>query len=301
LTQTILRNKTRLLGILSACTVVLIWSGWIVSSRWGITTHFSPIDLTWLRFATATVITLPLSLRYSWKTLPLRKALIISMGCGFPYVWLVYFALQLIPSANASVLINGFLPIATGVIAVLFLGTRITKVTLVFIVIIIFSSFLTALKPDTFSSAYVLGVALLVLASTILAIYMIAVKAWDIAIRDIMAWVPLINTIILLPFWLAYSKGIEFLMALPTANLLFHVVYQGLIVSVLALFLFSFAIKAIGAFATSLFMALVPTVTALIAMRCCNELPTVAQWLGITLCSLSLIGYCFLSSNKTQP
>ena len=46
-------------GILAALCAVFIWAGWVVSSRWGITTDFSPVDLTWLRFSTASLVLLP--------------------------------------------------------------------------------------------------------------------------------------------------------------------------------------------------------------------------------------------------
>lgn len=299
-TAQFVERYSRFLGILSACAVVSIWSGWITSSRWGITTDFSPIDLTWLRFATAAVITLPLSLRYRWSSVPLGKALVIALGCGFPYVWLVYVGLKLIPSANASVLINGFLPVITSIVALLFLNKRITRATWVLLAIIIISTSLMSLQTVQFSWDYAAGLALLLIATSLLAVYMVAVKAWNVSIRDIMVWVPLLNAILVFPFWLVYSEGIQEILALPPKNLLFHVVYQGVVVSVVALFLFSFAIKAIGALATSLFMALVPSVTAVLAMSCCGELPTALEWAGIALCSTGLFIYSIASQPTRQ-
>lgn len=286
---------SRFLGLLSASAVVFIWSGWITSSRWGITTDFSPIDLTWLRFATAALITLPLSLSYRWRSLPFGKALVIALGCGFPYVWLVYIGLKLIPSANASVLINGFLPVVTSIVALVFLHKRITRATWALMAVIILSTSLMSFQTIQFSWNYAVGLALLLIATSVLAVYMVAVKAWNISIREIMVWVPLLNAVLLFPFWLAYSEGVHEILALPPKNLLFHVVYQGVVVSVVALFLFSFAIKTIGAFATSLFMALVPSVTAVIAVSCCGELPTALQWAGIALCSAGLLIYSIAS------
>lgn len=280
-----------LLGILSACAVVFIWSGWVVSSRWGITGDFSPVDLTWVRFTSASLVLLPFSLRYPWRNVPWKKALVIALGCGFPYVWLVYIALTITPSANASVLINGFLPIVTSILAFIAFRTPVSGAVVGLFIAIFIATGLMAYQPIDFSWRDMIGILLLITATAILATYMLAVKAWAVSLRDIMAWVPLLNAVILLPFWLIYSDGLDSLRALPVKNLAFHIVYQGIIVSVLALFLFSYAIKQIGAFATSLFMALVPSVTAILALIFCAEYPSPIQWAGIFLCSTSLIVY----------
>lgn len=287
-----------LLGILSACAVVFIWSGWVVSSRWGISTHFSPIDLTGLRFFSATLFLLPLTLRYAWHNTPWKKALIVALGCGFPYVWLVYLALKLIPAANASVLINGFLPITTSLLSLALWRTKIPKPVLGLFLSILIACMLMAYQPASFSWSYIGGILLLITATSILSSYMLAVKAWKIELRDIMAWVPLLNFVTVLPFWMLYSEGIQNIVALPLPNLLFHIAYQGIIVSVLALFLFSFAIKTIGAFRTSLFMALVPVSTAIMAMIFNHEFPTPTQWLGIALCTSSLGIFSIYSRKK---
>lgn len=289
-----------LLGVLSACAVVFIWSGWITSSRWGITTDFSPIDLAWLRFSTAALITLPLTLTYRWSSMPSGKALVIALGCGFPYVWLVYAALQLIPSANASVLINGFLPVVTSLVALVFLKQRIHRPIWALMAVIIASALLMAFQSAEFSWSYFVGLILLLTATSLLAVHMVAVKAWNISIKEIMVWVPLINAVLLFPLWLAYSDGLSGIVMLPLKNFFFHVVYQGIVVSVIALFLLSFAIRTIGALATSLFMALVPSVTAVLAMSCCGELPTPLQWTGIALCSAGLFFYSIASQPARQ-
>lgn len=285
------RNATHWKGVAAACSVVLIWSGWIVSSRWGLNSNIEAIDLTWLRFTTAAIITLPLAIKYNWRTIPLKKALIISLGCGFPYVWFAYLGLQFTPSANASVLINGLLPVVTSLLAYFFLNKKITTPLLVLILTACISNALLASSGAELSVKYFIGLGFLLGATLVISIYMVAVKAWDISLREIMVWVPIINAICVTPFWFAFSDGFNALQAIPLRDLFFHIVYQGIIVSVAALFLFSYAIKSIGALAASLFMAFVPTTTALLAFVTINEHPTVNQWLAITLCTLGLVGY----------
>lgn len=288
-------NHLRLRGIVAACLVVLIWSGWIVSSRWGLTSNIAAIDLTWLRFTTAAIITLPLVVKYNWRKLPVGKALVVAFGCGFPYVWFAYLGLQYTPSANASVLINGLLPVVTSLIALSFLGGKFTKPLLFLIVVVSLSNIIIAGAEAEFSFRYIAGICFLLTATVIISVYMSVVKTWNISIGDIMVWVPIINAIFIAPFWLVYSDGISAIQKIPTGELLFHVVYQGLIVSVIALFLFSFSIKTIGALSSSIFMAFVPTTTALLAFVVISERPSPSQWIAITMCTFGLVGYSILN------
>lgn len=293
-------DKQRLLGIGAACAVVAIWSGWIVSSRWGLNSNIAAIDLTWLRFTTAALITLPLTLKYNWANLPLSKALVVALGCGFPYVLFAYLGLQFTPSANASVLINGLLPVVTSLLAFLFLNGKMTKPLVALVAVACISNIIIASSGAQFSAKYLIGIGFLLCATLVLSIYMLAVKAWNISMNEIMVWVPIINALGVTPFWLVFSDGLSALQAIPTIDLLFHIIYQGVIVSVAALFLFSYAIKSIGALSASLFMAFVPTTTALLAFITINEQPTTGQWIAITLCTLGLVTYNIYSRREQK-
>lgn len=293
-------DKQRLLGITAACAVVAIWSGWIVSSRWGLNSNIAAIDLTWLRFTTAALVTLPLAIKYNWRHLPLGKALVVAFGCGFPYVLFAYLGLQFTPSANASVLINGLLPVVTSLLGYFFLSGKMTKPLLALVAIACISNIIIASSGAQFSVKYLIGIGFLLSATLVLSIYMVAVKAWNISMHEIMVWVPIINALCVTPFWFVFSDGLSALQAIPITDLLFHIVYQGVIVSVAALFLFSYAIKCNGALSASLFMAFVPTTTALLAFISINEQPTSGQWIAITLCTLGLVGYNIYSRKEEK-
>lgn len=298
--NTISTKKTKLLGVLAAFTMMLIWSGWIVSSRWGLTSSLEPLDLTWMRFVVATLITLPFSISYNWKQFQLKKALFISLSYGAPYAWLAYLGLIHTPSANASVIINGGLPVVTSLVAALFFKEHITRSVIVLVGFIFAANMLTFIGEDVLTLDYFVGASLLVLATTSLAVYMASVKAWEVSVRDIMVWVPIINALIMTPIWLAFSNGLSNFTQLPTNELLFHLLYQGVLVSVVALFLFSFAIRAIGAVASSILMAFVPSVTAILGIFVNDETPSLIQWVGIACCSMGLIVFSLLNARRVN-
>ena len=47
------------LGIAAILTVVMIWSGWIIVSSWGVHQSLTSWDITFLRFTTAAIVTAP--------------------------------------------------------------------------------------------------------------------------------------------------------------------------------------------------------------------------------------------------
>jgi drug/metabolite transporter (DMT)-like permease len=77
--------------------------------------------------------------------------------------------------------------------------------------------------------------------------------------------------------------------------------YQGLVVSVLALVLFTECIKRLGALTSSLFMAFVPACTAALAWWLLGEALSTWQLCGIGLCSAALIYYAASARTRTEP
>lgn len=276
------------LALLSGLIVVLIWSGWIVLSRHGVQTRLTPADITLLRFATAAVCTLPWSLRYPWHRVPLGRALVVALGCGFPYTLFSFYGMTLSPAANVGVVVNGTMPIISGLLAVWLLRQRLRWWAWLGVAMIVGANALMIVPQLLQHHVPWSAIALLLGASTVMSIYLTAVKYWQVTIREILAWVPLINALICLPLWWWMPHN---LFDANRTDIALQMVYQGVVVSVLALFLLGFTVRVLGSLSSALFMALVPTVTALMAIPLLAEWPTGLQWAGILGCSLGLALY----------
>ena len=79
---------------------------------------------------------------------------------------------------------------------------------------------------------------------------------------------------------------------LPINELLFHSVYQGLIVSLVSLWLFTKAATSLGPTTTAVFMAAVPGVSLLLSMPVLAEYPTTMNIVGM---SITTVGILFAS------
>ena len=111
-------SQNRALGLASAAAVIVIWSGFIVFSRAGVTTGLTAYDVTALRFMVAGLVSLPFAL-FAWpRHLPLRaQAMIAFSGPGMVYSLLMYLGLSQASAAYGGVFANGGLPVFTMVIA----------------------------------------------------------------------------------------------------------------------------------------------------------------------------------------
>jgi drug/metabolite transporter (DMT)-like permease len=277
----------KLLAILGALLMVFIWSGWIILSRVGVQSSLSPEDITFLRFGTGAFCALPFSLRYDWKKLTLWKAVVVSLGCGFPYTMFSFYGLQTIKAANAGVIVNGLLPVFGAILAFVVLEESSTRKRILAIAIILAANLIMMGNPSDLGDEW-LGWLMLLAASMVFSSYMFLGKRWGFTVKDVLAFLPLINAVLFFPIWLASDSGI------PDTNfsaILTQSLYQGVLVSVVALMLTFYAIQHIGAMSLSIFFSFVPFVTAMLAWLILGESLSVQEILAIVLCSVGLVIY----------
>jgi drug/metabolite transporter (DMT)-like permease len=282
--------------------VVLIWSGWITLSRHGAAGGLSIYDMTALRFGTAALVTMPLWLGYPWRRVRWGRALVVALGCGFPYVLLTFAGLRTTGAAGAGVLVNGSLPIASALLGLVWMKRYPRRAVWVTAVAVLGAS-CCMLGGQVASTAgfgtSALGILCLLSAAFVLAAYMIALEAWRFGIRDVLVLVPLINAALFIPVWWLALPSL--LSSASFSEIAVQAGYQGLVVSVLALVLFTECVKRLGALSSSLFMAFVPACTAALAWWLLGEALTSWQLCGIGLCSAALIYYAASARTRTEP
>lgn len=280
-------SPRRALAIAGTLLMVFIWSGWIILSRVGVHSNLTPADITMLRLGTGALVTLPFALRYAWKKVTLWKVVIVSLGCGFPYTMFSFYGLRIIKAANAGVIVNGLLPVFGALLAFLVLGEHVGKKRLLAIAIILFANMLMMGSFDPAGDTWI-GWLMLIGASLVFSSYLFLGKRWGFTTRDVLAFVPLTNALLFIPIWLMTESGIADTSweAITTQCL-----YQGVLVSVVALMLTFYAIQHIGAMTLSMFLSFVPFSTAVLAWILIGESLTYLELLAIVCCSVGLVIY----------
>ncbi|HUO95972.1 MAG TPA: DMT family transporter [Steroidobacteraceae bacterium] len=254
----------RAAGVGAALTAVAIWAGWIPVTRLGVVTRLSPADIAALRYGTSALLLAPLVLLYR-RELPWRRpvplvALIV--GAGVPYFLLFAYGLRLANSGQGGVLGPGATSVFAVVLARLVLGERPRPRRLAGLAITAAGIALVVLHDLARGGARVGGFALILTASVCWAAYTVASRM--LMLRPVLnaALVAVANGVVFVPFYVLLGGG-QHLAAVPAADLLLQVGYQGFLTAIVALVAFAFAIHRLGAAAAASFTPLAPVLVAL--------------------------------------
>jgi drug/metabolite transporter (DMT)-like permease len=277
-----IKSHARLPGITAAIAAVTIWAAWIPVTRLGVTTSLEPIDLAALRFFTAGLCLLPLTLRYAHQ-IPWRQPfalLCLIGGAGAPYVLAFGYGLKIANSGQGAILGPGAMPIFVSLLAALVLKEYIPThrrigilIGSVGVIIIVASDALnTSIKLE--------GFALILLASCLWAIHTIASRMLNLSPFVSTMIISVGNGVLLLPlYWV--GDGFSRLAAVPVQDIMFQAFFQGIVVAIVALLLFSFAVQRLGASATGAFPPLSPVIASVIGYMLLGDTLDLPSLLGL--------------------
>ncbi|MGB3211821.1 MAG: DMT family transporter [Desulforhopalus sp.] len=272
---------------LACICVVIIWSGWITISRYGVHTVLQPADITLLRYVTAMVCVSPLIFRHHWPKYPLYQYLTVGLGIGFPYTMLSFYGLRELKAAHVGVLVNGMLPVLGAIAAWYILKQRISLVRYGAISLIFLSNFVMA-GGDTFSIDHSVGIVLLLIAAVLYTTHMIGIKHWGFEWKDVLVSVSVVNSVLFLPLWFIFPHA---LFDADIKDIISQALYQGVMVNIFALMFATYAIKHLGTITVSIYMSVVPVSTAILAWFLLDESLNMYELAGIIGCSIGLFLY----------
>ncbi len=291
-----LTRHTYLVGTAWGLFAISIWVGWLLVTRYGVTTTLSPYDLTALRFGCAGALLLPVVVRRGLGIgrvgLPLLT--IICLGAGVPYVLIASAGLQFAPVAQAGALIPGTMPLWAALLAVVFLHERIggmRRLGLVLIpagILILLGTGVANLGTGQWRGQVLFLAAAATWASFTVAMRRAAGKGFTALHAT--AVVSVVSAAWYLPvyvFLLPHRIGTA-----PWDAVVFQAFYHGVLVAVVSLFAYARAVAILGASLGASFASLVPVVATLAAIPLLGEVPRPADYVGITAVTLGV----FLSS-----
>lgn len=272
-----------LTGWLAAFCVVLIWSGWVVVSRLGVVQTLTIYDMVALRYAVATLAAAPFVWKYWPRNLAWWQILLIVCGQGVPYLLFAFGGLNFAPASHAGTMMNGTLPVFVAVLGWMWLNDRPDRWRVIGITVILVGCALIGwdrTSGGVTDQAWI-GHLMFLAAALILAVNLIGMKAWGITPMQALAFIPVVNLVLYGPVYLMFlPKAVE---QASWSEIALQGLYQGLGPSVLAVLLFTTAIRTIGPSTTAATMALVPGLAALIAIPVLNEWPSLYAWTGMAL------------------
>jgi drug/metabolite transporter (DMT)-like permease len=278
------------IGVGSGLVVVACWAGWVVATRFAVTTHLHPADVAFLRYLVSSAVLAPVLLwtGLGLRSLGLKRTLLLVSGAGLPFLLIASTGMKFAPASDVGALMMGTMPVFVAVFSALSGGERFDTIR-----VIGFTAVLTGVVGIAahglfdFQSGAWRGHLLFLTAAAMFAVYTVIFRRSGIGPWQAAAIVNVYSLLIFAPFYFALF-GTELLSA-PPSEVITQAVVQGVFSAIIALFFFGEAVRRLGASRAAVLGSFTPVVAPLLGMPLLGEFPTQATWLAIIAVSIGVV------------
>jgi drug/metabolite transporter (DMT)-like permease len=285
-----LLSRKQLAGFAWAALTVVIFSGWFVVTRFSVTRELRIWDITALRFGIGAVLLAPAVLRRGSR-LPVaawREGFVFALLWGAPFALLVALGLQLTSAEEAASIAPTLMPVFAGVIGWAFLKERPGSARwLGYAAIILGLVSLVIAGAIAHGAPSPAGIGALAAAAAMWAIYTQLFRRSGLSPTQAAALICIWSAIFLIPVYLFFDLS-HFGLA-STGEIALQAVYQGVLMSGIALVTFNRAVSLLGAAAATAVIALLPAVASLLAIPVLGEIPTPAGGAAIAVIVIGVL------------
>jgi drug/metabolite transporter (DMT)-like permease len=287
-------------GLLWGSLSVVVLSGWFVVTRVGLRQDLRVWDVIALRFGEGALLLTPAlligPLRLRVQAWP--NGILLALLWGAPFILLVGLGLQATSATLTSSVTPALMPVFAGFSAWIILGEQPSRRQLCGYGVI--TAGLLALVYgylEVEDRLDIGGAAALVAAAVLWALYTLRLPRAGLTSLQAAALICFWSAILYLPVYLGF--GLSNLAHASAGELLFQSIYQGVMMSVVALFAFNRAVVLLGPRAAAVIIALVPVTAILLAIPVLGEWPS---WPSATaICIIALgVGLAATSSNQAN-
>ena len=277
-------------GVVWGGLSVAILSGWFVVTRLGLRHDLRVWDVIVLRFGEGAVLLTPvllvgpLRLRFqAWS-----QGISLAVLWGAPFILLVGLGLQATSATLASSVTPALMPVFAGFIAWTSSAERPRRRQLCGYGLIV-AGLLALVYGYVGAEGHldIGGVAALVTAAVMWALYTLRLRRTGLTSLQAAALICFWSAIFYLPLYL--GLGLSSLTRASAGELLFQSVYQGVMMSVVALFAFNRAVVLLGPRAAAAIIALMPVTATLLAIPVLGEWPSWPTAAAICVIALGVV------------
>ncbi len=280
-----IKSRKLLLGLGWATVAITIWSGSLVMLRLGVTTSLTPYDLTTLRFGTAALVIAPFALKRGPLPEKLGGISLVAMVAAFgaPYVMLIALAMKTAPAAAAGALNPGVMAIVSVLLSWTFSGEHIGHARFVGLGVTATGIFLFARTGGSFTNGH-----LILLGTGVMwASYSLIVRSAAVPAMTATAIVAVGSALIYLPVYILFLP--KQILAAPLADILVQAGFQGMLVSVVAIYAFNRSAELLGSIAGATLPALIPVATLGFGVSVLGEVASLGELISAVLISTGVV------------
>ena len=276
------------LGVLGGAVAVAIWAGWISATRFAVTEDVDPVVLGLCRNGVPALVLMPWILRRGLipRDASMGAVLLMALGWGAPFVFMVGNGLQTVPASLFGPLVPGLAPILVALMAWAFLGER-PGGRLVAGLILIGGAMIAVLGQWLASGDWAAlgGAPYLIAASAGISLYTIMFRRSGLSPVEATAYLSLYSIPMIAVWLLVTPDAFE---GVGLAEFGFHVVVQGLLTGLVAVLAYGMAVHHLGAVRGATANALVPVGAALVGMFALGESLTPLDWTAVVAASVGV-------------
>jgi len=291
-------NPNYLKGAAFGFAAVSIWASWSVITRLAVTTSLDAWDIAALRFGVAGLLLSPVLVRrgLSRDRLGWLGLAVIIAGLGAPYALAAAGGLHFAPARDQGALNPGCMPLFVALIAAIVLGEKLSATQKLGLLLILAGALIiVAWNAVAWSRLRTLGDALFLSAAFLSGCGTVVMRQAKLEPLHAAALVSTGSLVIYLPIYLAlYGTRLA---QLPLAEITVQAIFQGVLVTIVSLLLYGRTVAILGASGGAAFGALVPALSALLAIPLLGEWPKETDWVAITLISAGV----YLASGAPLP
>lgn len=277
-------SRSVLRGFCWAGLSVLIFAGWFVVTRFSVTRELRLWDVTALRFGIGAVILLPVLLRGQRRlsAREWREGLLYACLWGLPFVLAVALGLQLTSAGRAAAIAPTLMPVFAGVFAWVFLKEKQGRARWCgYFAIVTGLLCMVAGGASAHGSMSPIGLAALMTAAAMWAVYTLLFRRSALTPVQAAALICFWSAVLFLPVYIL--GGLSRLALASPSELGLQAVYQGVLMSGVAIVSFNRSIALLGPPAATAIIALIPVVASLAAIPVLGELPSPAECVALAV------------------
>lgn len=266
------------LGYAGILLAVVIWAGWIVSTRDSVLMQHTPFDIALARYGAPALLLSPLWLRkgvFPKGESPLLL-IIMTVGWGGPFVMLIAQGMKTVEASLFGPLVPGLLPMVVALWGMAVERERVRPGRLLglgFIALAVALVLGPALAGG--DGGVLTGAPWLLLACVGWSSFTIAFRHTGLTGAESAAYVCLYSTPFLIVTAAVFGTG---LFDYPPVEIGYLVLVQGILSGTVSVACFGFAVKTLGLGRASAFTSLVPVLAAVGGWLILGETVSVAGW-----------------------
>ncbi len=271
-------SRTALKGLCWAGLSVMIFAGWFVVTRFSVTRELRLWDVTALRFGIGAIILLPVLLRGKRRISSKEwcEGLVYACLWGLPFVLAVALGLQLTSAGRAAAIAPTLMPVFAGIFAWIFLKEKQGKVRWSgYLAIVIGLVYMVASGGSAHGGTNPVGIIALIIAAAMWAVYTLLFRRSALPPVQAAALICFWSAVLFLPIYILC--GLSRLDLASTSEIGLQAVYQGVLMSGVAIVSFNRSVALLGPSAATAIIALIPAVASLAAIPILGELPSQAE------------------------